>query len=78
MSQKVHLFVSISADSKRSVVWEKVFRELWKDRAARDHVAQDLNVPLEEIDGLIFNIPEDAQGVSDRRDTTASSGLRLA
>tara|TARA_R100001143_G_scaffold62552_1_gene66121 strand:- start:1640 stop:2716 length:1077 start_codon:yes stop_codon:yes gene_type:complete len=41
---------------EKSVVWEKVFRELWKDKATKDHVAKQLCVPGYELDSLIFNL----------------------
>ncbi len=49
---------------ERSVVLEKIFRELWKERATRDHVAKELRIPSQELDGLVFNLVgiEDAQG----------------
>ena len=39
-----------------SVLWKKVFRELWKDKSTKDDVAKELCIPSNEIDGLIFNL----------------------
>ena len=39
-----------------SVLWKKVFQELWKDKSTKDHVAKELYIPSNEIDGLIFNL----------------------
>lgn len=36
-----------------SVLWKKVFEELWKDRLTRDHVAAELGIPSDEITSLI-------------------------
>ncbi len=41
---------------ERSVLWDKVFRELWKEKVTKDHVASELNIPSDEIDGLIFSL----------------------
>lgn len=44
---------------EKSVIWEKVFRELWKDKSTKDHVANELGIPPIEIDSLVFNLIED-------------------
>lgn len=41
---------------EKSVVWEKVFRELWNEKATKDHVAKELNLPSLELDALVFNL----------------------
>lgn len=38
---------------EESVLWKKVFEELWKDRLTKDHVASQLGVPSDEIASLI-------------------------
>lgn len=38
---------------EESVLWKKVFEELWKDRLTKDHVASQLGVPSDEISSLI-------------------------
>lgn len=43
-------------DREKSVVWEKVFRELWNERTTIEDVAKDLFVPVEEIENLIFGL----------------------
>lgn len=53
---------------ERSVVWEKVFRELWKDKSTKDHVARELCVPSIELDGLIFNLAVNLADMSDIRE----------
>jgi len=39
-----------------SVVWEKVFRELWKDGQTRLCIAKDLSLPEKEIETLMFGL----------------------
>ena len=39
-----------------SVLWKKVFQELWKDKSTKDHVAKELCIPGNEIDELVFNL----------------------
>ena len=60
-----------------SVVWQKVFRELWKDKSTRDDVAQELLIPSNELDGLIFNLIEQAVDVATLKINGAPK-LRLA
>lgn len=43
-------------EREQSVVWEKVFRELWNDGVTRDDVAKDLSIPLDELDNLVFGL----------------------
>lgn len=38
---------------EESVLWKKVFEELWKDRLTKDHVASQLGVPNDEISALV-------------------------
>jgi Zn-dependent peptidase ImmA (M78 family)/DNA-binding XRE family transcriptional regulator len=41
---------------EESVVWKKVFTELWSDRITKAHVASELHVPPEEIENLVFGL----------------------
>jgi len=38
---------------EESVLWKKIFKELWKDGLTKDHVASQLGVPKDEIASLI-------------------------
>lgn len=39
-----------------SVVWEKVFQDLWSDRITKTDVAKFLNIPPEELESLLFGL----------------------
>lgn len=41
---------------EESVVWKKVFTELWADRITKSHIADDLHIPFEEIENLVFGL----------------------
>lgn len=43
-------------DRERSVVWEKVLRALWAEKTTQAHIARDLCLPEEEVNGLIFGV----------------------
>ena len=38
---------------EKSVLWRKVFEELWKDRLTRDHLAAQLELPSDEVQSLL-------------------------
>lgn len=57
--------------SETSTVWPQVLADLWGDRLTRDHVASDLNLPNDELSGLLF------QNHLARPSRTEASGLRL-
>lgn len=41
---------------EQSIVWQKVFSELWSDRISKNHVAAELHVPADEIENLVFGL----------------------
>jgi Zn-dependent peptidase ImmA (M78 family) len=43
-------------DRERSVVWQKVLQTLWAEKTTQMHIAKDLCLPEEEINGLIFGV----------------------
>jgi hypothetical protein len=53
---------------EESVVWKKVFTELWGDRISKNQVAAELNLPPDELENLVFGLtgdiapPERAKG----------------
>ena len=49
-----------------SIVWKKVFQELWKDGKTRYSICKDLSIPEEELECLMFgiiNIQKDTENV---------------
>jgi Zn-dependent peptidase ImmA (M78 family)/DNA-binding XRE family transcriptional regulator len=57
-----------SLPREESVVWKKVFTELWSERISKNQVAADLHLPPDELENLVFGLtgdiapPERAQG----------------
>jgi Zn-dependent peptidase ImmA (M78 family)/DNA-binding XRE family transcriptional regulator len=41
---------------EESVIWKKVFTELWTDRISKGHVAADLHLPADELENLVFGL----------------------
>lgn len=41
---------------EESVIWKRIFDEMWKERISKNHIAKSINVPLEEIENLVFGI----------------------
>lgn len=41
---------------EQSVVWQKVFSELWSERISKNQVASELHIPSDEIENLVFGL----------------------
>ena len=39
-----------------SVVWNKIFKELWKDKKTKFNIAKDLSLPINELESLVFGL----------------------
>ena len=39
-----------------SAVWRKVLTQLWSERTTKNDIADDLHLPLDELEGLIWNL----------------------
>jgi Zn-dependent peptidase ImmA (M78 family) len=51
-----HREEAIPIERERSVVWQKVLRALWAEKTTPAHIARDLCLPEEEVNGLIFGV----------------------
>jgi len=58
---------------EQSIAWRKVFTELWKEKVTKKDVANELNLPFEEVNNLLFGL-EGQQGAEDNQ---SNAGLRL-
>lgn len=58
---------------EESVLWKKIFTDLWSDGITKKHIADYLNLPSEEIENLVFGL----NGFSDSIDSTKKRGLRI-
>jgi Zn-dependent peptidase ImmA (M78 family)/DNA-binding XRE family transcriptional regulator len=43
-------------DRETSLIWKKIFEQLWRERITKHDVASDLRIPLDELEGLIWEI----------------------
>jgi Zn-dependent peptidase ImmA (M78 family)/DNA-binding XRE family transcriptional regulator len=59
-------------DRETSVIWRKVLSQLWVEKTTKNDIAKDLNLPLDELEGLIWNLA----GVDQRPTGPTGSGLR--
>ena len=41
---------------QRSIVWEKIFRDLWRSRFTKHALASELGLPLGELENLVFGL----------------------
>lgn len=46
-------------EREKSVLWKKIFEELWRDGVTKDSVAKELNLPIDEIRSLVGELIED-------------------
>ncbi len=46
---------------EESVLWKKVFTELWSDRISKNQVAADLHLPPDELENLVFGLTGDTK-----------------
>jgi hypothetical protein len=43
-------------ERETSVVWRKVLSQLWTERTTKNDIAKSLHLPLDELQGLIWNL----------------------
>jgi Zn-dependent peptidase ImmA (M78 family)/transcriptional regulator with XRE-family HTH domain len=59
-------------DRETSVIWRKVLSRLWSEKTTKNDIAAKLNLPLDELEGLIWNLA----GVDQRPVSPTANGLR--
>ena len=43
-------------DPERSVIWQMVLTDLWKEGLSRSHIAKELLIPDSELESLLFGL----------------------
>ncbi|MGY3572899.1 helix-turn-helix domain-containing protein [Bradyrhizobium sp. USDA 4504] len=43
-------------ERETSVIWRKVLTQLWSEKTTKNDIAADLHLPLDELEGLIWNL----------------------
>lgn len=43
-------------DRETSVVWKKVFSQLWSERTTKSEIAESLHLPLDELEGIVWGL----------------------
>ncbi|MBL8905268.1 MAG: XRE family transcriptional regulator [Rhizobiales bacterium] len=46
----------IGIERETSAVWRKVLSQLWSERTTKNDIANELHLPLDELEGLIWNL----------------------
>lgn len=62
-------------EPEQSVLWQKIFAQLWSERTTRDRIASELGLPIAELDNLVFGLTGGAAPIAD--DQQVSRGPRL-
>jgi len=61
----------VGIERETSAIWRKVLGQLWSEKTTKNDIAADLHLPLDELEGLIWNLA----GV-DQRPHGVEGGLR--
>jgi Zn-dependent peptidase ImmA (M78 family)/DNA-binding XRE family transcriptional regulator len=59
-------------DRETSVIWRKVLTKLWSEKTTKNDIAASLHLPLDELEGLIWNLA----GIDQRPANPQEYGLR--
>ncbi|ABE64086.1 protein of unknown function DUF955 [Nitrobacter hamburgensis X14] len=46
----------VGIERETSIIWKKVLSQLWSERTTKNDIALSLNLPLDELEGLIWNL----------------------
>jgi Zn-dependent peptidase ImmA (M78 family)/DNA-binding XRE family transcriptional regulator len=46
----------VGIERETSVVWRKILSQLWAERTTKNDIAKDLHLPLDELEGLIWEL----------------------
>lgn len=65
-------------EREESVVWQKVFSDLWSKKITKDTIAKELHVPIAEIENLIFGLViRKGANPEQRKENGPPPGLKL-
>lgn len=56
----------IGVEREKSVVWQKVLRDLWSKKLTKEDIGKRLSFPHDEVEKLVFQLAGDAQSPGDR------------
>lgn len=65
----------IGVERETSLIWRKILEQLWQERITRADIARDLNIPLDELQSLLWSLAAIPEG---RMEHPKSTGLTLA
>lgn len=63
----------IGIPRETSAIWRKVLGQLWSEKTTKNDIASNLNLPLDELEGLIWNLA----GLDQRPTDPAGTGPRI-
>lgn len=63
----------IGVERETSKIWRKILAQLWEERTTKASIAESLNLPLDELEGLIW----DLAAINKRPEPHKASRLRL-
>ena len=54
-----------------SIIWKKVFSQLWSEKTTKNEIAESLHLPLDELEGIVWGLA----GIASRPNTQTSRKL---
>jgi len=51
----------LGVERETSVVWRKILEQLWSEKTTKANIAENLRLPLDELEGLIWNLAGTAE-----------------
>ncbi len=62
---------------EESVMWKKVFEDLWRDRVTKADIARELRVPQSEIENLVFGLVSSPEPSNELKAVSGRPTLKL-
>jgi len=62
----------VGIERETSIVWKKVLSQLWSERVSKNGIARELHIPLDELEGLIWELAGEQRGAAEKTSTLRS------
>jgi Zn-dependent peptidase ImmA (M78 family)/transcriptional regulator with XRE-family HTH domain len=59
----------VGIERETSIVWKKVLSQLWSERVSKNEIARELHIPLDELEGLIWELSGQRRVTAPKRTT---------
>ena len=66
----------LGVEREASLIWPKVLKQLWQEKITRADIARDLNIPLDELQSLLWSLAAIPEELIGRRDAAKLSLMK--